>query len=344
MVIGWDIGGANVKAARLADASGAAAVVERPFALWRDPYRLAAILAEVADKLGRADAAAVTMTAELADCFATKRDGVVHVIDAFMGVFPLLPTWIFGVDGRFRTAAKARLEPGRVAAANWMASALMVARSRPDAIFVDVGTTTADIIPIAGGRVCARGRTDTGRLRSGELVYTGVLRTPVCAVTRTVPLRGRRCRVAAEHFAIAADAHRWLGRIDDDQYTCETPDGRGRGRDAAGARLARMICADAGALRDEDITAIAEHVARAQVQQIANGIHQVVRRLADAPPAVAIVAGSGSFLAADAARSCGLAVSSLAETLGPDTARALPATAVASLLIEMLSVSPHTHA
>src|SRR5262245_54654637 len=219
-VVGWDVGGANVKAARLDDGEELARVVERPFALWRDPDGLPAVLAEIAASLGGAqDRMGLTMTAELADCFATRSSGVAFVVDSMCRAFPSARLRVFGVDGRFRSPAAARRSPLRVAAANWMASSTLVAESFPDALFLDVGSTTCDVIRIAGGKVVARGRTDAGRLRRGELVYTGALRTPVCAVVRTLPWRGRRCRVAAELFAIAADAHLWLGSIAERDYT-----------------------------------------------------------------------------------------------------------------------------
>ena len=158
------------------------------------------------------------MTAELADCFANKREGVAGVLDAFGQAFPDVEPWVYGTDGIFRSAAAARRQPYRVAAANWMASATLVSKTVPDALFLDVGSTTTDIIPIVGGQVVARGKTDPARLRSGELVYTGVLRTPVAAIVRRVPFNGRRYRVAAEYFAASADAHLWLNRIDE----CDT--------------------------------------------------------------------------------------------------------------------------
>ncbi|HSB62124.1 MAG TPA: hydantoinase/oxoprolinase family protein, partial [Vicinamibacteria bacterium] len=187
-------------------------------------------------------------------------------------------------------------------------------------------------IPIVAGRVAARGWTDPARLRTGELVYSGALRTPVCAIVRSVPLRGRRCRVAAEHFAIAADVHLWLGRIEEGDYSCETADGRGRSRSEAGARLARMVCADLEMLSPADITALAEHVARAQVRQIASGVRQVMRRLGPAGPRVAVLAGQGTFLARAAAEEVGLATRDMAAEFGPAAARAAPAAAVAYLL------------
>jgi probable H4MPT-linked C1 transfer pathway protein len=200
---------------------------------------------------------------------------------------------------------------------------------------LDVGSTTTDVIPIVGGEVAVGGRTDPARLRSGELIYTGALRTPVCAIVRWVPLDGHRCSVAAEHFAVAADVHLWLGRIDEKDYTCETPDGRGRSRREAGARLARMVCADQEMLGHGDITAIAEHVAQAQVRQIAAGIRQVKRRLGQDCPRVAVLAGQGTFISRAAAEAVGIATRDMAEHVGPAAARAAPAAAVACLLAAM---------
>lgn len=331
-VLGWDIGGANLKVARVVDGAVVAAV-EEPFALWREPGRLPAALARLAARVdGGASAMAVTMTAELADCFATKREGVTFVLDALRTAFPGREPRIYGVDGRFHGPDAARRTPLLVAAANWAAAAAFVARQHGDALLIDVGSTTTDIIPLVSGRVAARGRSDAARLMSGELVYTGVLRSPVMSIVRRVPLRGRWCRVAAEHFAIAADVHCWLRHIPPEAYRCETPDGRGVGRRDAAARIARMVCADLEMLAPRDITRIARHVARVQHARIVAAIRQVLSRLGAEAPRVALAAGAGAFLARDAARAAGLEAIDLAATLEPVAARALPAAAVAWLL------------
>jgi uncharacterized hydantoinase/oxoprolinase family protein len=135
---------------------------------------------------------------------------------------------------------------------------------------------------------------------------------------------------------VAADAYRWLGRIAEADYTCETPDGRGRSRLEAGARLARMVCADPETLGDDEITAIAAHVARAQTRQIAGAIRQVTRRLGRDAPGVALVAGGGAFLGRAAAERSGLAMCEPDGALGGRAGRAAPAVAVACLLWERL--------
>ena len=335
-ILGWDVGGANIKAVRIqGDGRSDPAVIERPFPLWRKPDRLSDVLVEIADSMGGAGLfgdMAVTMTAELADCFASKGEGVVFVLDAFRSAFPGIELRIYGVDGQFRSGESARAEPYQVAAANWMATATLVSREFPDTIFIDVGSTTTDIIPIVGSRVAARGLTDTERLTTGELVYTGALRTPVCAILQSAPLGGGECRVAAEHFAVAADAHLWRGRIEESEYTCETPDGRGRSRAEAGARLARMVCADLEMLDEDDIAALARKVAEAQVRQILGGIRQVMRRLGPEVGSTAVLSGCGTFLARDAAQQAGLTIHLMADHPGSAAARSGPAAAVAYLL------------
>jgi hypothetical protein len=200
----------------------------------------------------------------------------------------------------------ARAEPLACAAANWMATAIVVARSLPDAILVDCGGTTTDLIPIAGGTVIAEGRTDVERLLAGELVYTGALRTNIAAVLSHVPIGGRPCPVTSELFAIAADAHLLRGSLSPEHCTCSFPDARGTSPGEVRSRLARVVCADPEQLADGDLEAIAGAVAEAQLASITAALARVAARLGPGVPVVAV--GVGAFLAREAATRCGLAV------------------------------------
>jgi uncharacterized hydantoinase/oxoprolinase family protein len=93
-----------------------------------------------------------------------------------------------------------------------------------------------------------------------------------------------------------------------------------------------MVCGDLEMLGPADVTAIAEHVARAQVRQIVSGIRQVRRRLGAGCPRTAVLAGQGDFLARAAAEEAGLVPCDLEARLGPRWTRAAPAAAVAHLL------------
>ncbi|MFN2432690.1 MAG: hydantoinase/oxoprolinase family protein [Gemmatimonadota bacterium] len=326
--IGWDVGGANLKAVRL-QTGAPARCLEVPFETWRAPEALSSELAAMARDLGPAGRHAVTMTAELADCFASKRDGVAAVLESLEAAVGRAPLRVFTTTGRFTSARRAAANPLEVAGANWCASATWLAAREPAGVLADVGSTTTDLVPFAGGRLLARGRTDTERLVRGELVYTGAQRTPVCAILRTAPLRGRQCPVAAEHFAVSADAHLWLGDLAAAGYRCATPDGGPVTRAGAAARLARVVCGDLELLGDEDVGAIARAVAGAQVRAIAAALARVCRLLPGEP--AVFTSGSGAWLAERAAERRGLEVTRLDERLG-EIARMLPAFAVARLL------------
>lgn len=272
---------------------------------------------------------AVTMTAELSQMFRTKREGVAFVLDAMSAAFPSSAIRVFTTDGRFVDVAEARATPLSVAAANWTATATFVARRHRDAVLVDIGTTTADVIPIAGGVVVADGRTDPDRLASGELVYTGALRTPAEAIASHVVVGGRRVAVSAEGFALSGDVHVWRGDLAPSDYTVPTPDGRPPTREFAGERLARLICADREMLDEARVSEIADGLAAAQIEAVAGAIERVAAHRQPHGPAV--VTGLGAFIAASAAARAGLHVVPLAKDLGEDASRFAPAAAVALL-------------
>ena len=294
-----DIGGANTKA--WLDGSA----ISRPVEIWRDPEGLVAVLREI----GTADAVAVTMTAELSDAFRTKREGVAFVLDAVEEVYG--DPRVLTTAGELISVEQARARPWDVAAANWVATALAVAEEHPDALLIDVGSTTADVIPIAAGRIAASGRNDLERLLAGELVYTGALRTNLAAIAARVPVRGGWCPVASELFAISGDVHLVLGHLE--AYDGPTPDGRPATVEFARERIARLVCSDVDQLEDAEIDAIAAYLHGEQVRRI----EEAARRQPDAP---VVAAGSGAFLAREVAARLGRPVTDTA--WGPASALA----------------------
>jgi (4-(4-[2-(gamma-L-glutamylamino)ethyl]phenoxymethyl)furan-2-yl)methanamine synthase len=333
-IIGWDIGGVNTKAARLRPNSGTPSVhtVCLPYEIQRQPRDLTATLAAAARQLDSRpeDRHAVTMTAELSQTFRSKREGVDYILGALEATLPGRRLQVYSIAGRFVSANEARSLPLTVAASNWAATANWVAQSIPTCLLIDIGSTTTDLIPILDGKVVAQGRTDPERLLSGELIYTGALRTPAEAVARSVPLWGGSAGVSADGFALIGDAHLWMKRIRAADYTCATPDGRPATREYAGERLARMVCGDRDMLDEAAIDTIAATLASAQLATIVKAL----RRLRAEWPRItsAVVAGLGDFIAVEAARDAGLAVHHLADWAGEAGSRVAPAAAVAWLL------------
>lgn len=331
---GLDVGGANLK---LAD--GALAAHARYFPLWQRPHDLPAALSDLCAAAPPSAGLAVTMTGELADCFSTKAEGVAAIVAAAQVAAAGRPLWFYAVGGIWLSAAEAVAAPLAIAASNWHALARFAGRFAPrgSGLLVDIGSTTSDVIPLNDGRPVAIGATDPQRLLHGELRYTGVERSPLCAVTRTLPWRGGDCPLAQELFATTWDAYLTLGDLPEQPDSAHTADGRPATRAAAHDRLARSICADRSQFDAADALAAARVVAAAQQADIAAAVRGVVARQASRPTA-AIVSGSGEFLARRVVEEAlPLAdVISLTQRLGPELSRCAPAHAVAVLAGEEL--------
>ncbi|NDV19443.1 hypothetical protein GO013_08440 [Pseudodesulfovibrio sp. JC047] len=314
-ILGLDIGGANVKAARLdRDQHGvfSARVASAPLEVWRDPSLLVGELLALGRELHAETCAfvALTLTAELCDSFVTKREGVTFICASVRQAFPDLAVFVLDVmTGQWVPLAQEIDAPLRFAANNWMASALLAVQSHPNALLIDIGSTTSDIIPLVDGRVAARGRTDTDRLRYGELVYCGALRSNPNTVVQTVPVHGDLCRVADERFSFMADVHLLLGHITEAEYTCATADGRGTSLKEAHMRLARLVCADSEMLGLSDIRGIARAVYEAQLHGVVTAALQVLSGVdSEQRPETVLAAGSGAFVAAEAGSRLGMNV------------------------------------
>jgi probable H4MPT-linked C1 transfer pathway protein len=322
-VLGLDVGGANLKAAHT---DGSARGV--PFALWKQPAALAGRLRELVASFPPFERVAVTMTGELCDCFPTKREGVRHILDAVAAAAGSTAVRVYRTDGRFVGLDEAHADPLPAAAANWLALATFAGRFAPagPALLVDVGSTTADLVPLRDGVPVPTGRTDTERLKSGELVYTGVRRTPACAL---LGLGG-----AAEFFATTLDVYLLLGLIPEDPGDTDTADGRPATRAHAHARLARMVCGDAETVTHNRVVSLARRLSLVQQQALDRAARQLAAK--HGPPHTLVLSGSGEFLAGLVFPAHTGPVVSLGERLGPDRSAAACAYAVAVLLREAM--------
>ena len=222
-IIGWDVGGAHLKAARL-EGGRLVGVVQLPCTLWLGLEHLDRALDEALSRMGGADAHAVTMTGELVDLFPERAEGVRALTDLLARRLGGLRIWA-GALG-FLRPERARDEARAVASANWLASVAWAARCMPEGLFADIGSTTTDLVPFARGESRHRGATDAERLAESELIYTGAVRTPLMAVAQSIPFRGRPQGVMAEYFATIADAHRVRGALPEGLDLHETADRR----------------------------------------------------------------------------------------------------------------------
>lgn len=332
----FDIGGANIKAASaLIDESGALSdlrAMSLPFALWKSPCDLVSHLRSIQATLGNCEAMAFTMTAELCDCFATRREGVVFILDEITRLAGDVAVRFWSTQQGFVDPAAARNDWIAIASANWHAQASALARQYPHglSLMLDVGSTTSDIVKLQNGEVKPIGLTDAQRLCSGELVYTGARRTPLMAVMNEWAEGSHVQPLMAERFATMADVHLLRGDLPEDENDCDTADEKPMIFQHAASRILRMIGSDLSIDLVETAKLWSDRFAAQQIKQISKAIALV---MVDDSPDRVLVSGSGAFVAERVAKQSlsGCELVHWAQSLSPQASDA--ACAVALLLL-----------
>jgi (4-(4-[2-(gamma-L-glutamylamino)ethyl]phenoxymethyl)furan-2-yl)methanamine synthase len=250
-VIGWDVGGAHLKAALVDQHGNLIDVIQTACPLWKGLHELEMAFKAVIDQWGEASRThGITMTGEMADCFASRREGVLAIAKVaqshlqgkllfYAGPKSLIPMEQLDIDWT------------SVASLNWYASVEWMASKIDDALIIDIGSTTTDILTIHQGKPAINGFNDADRLALGELLYMGVIRTPLMALTNQIEFEHRRINIAAEYFATVADVFRLTQEISEQDDLGKTADGMGKSIPESARRLARMIGCDSD---QEDLT------------------------------------------------------------------------------------------
>lgn len=296
-VFGWDIGGAHVKAVRFA-AGGVADAMQWPCPLWQGEHELQQVFARAHDRWPdlREHPHALTMTGEMVDHFAQREDGVARIAALAAAVLPQLRC--FAGDAGWVAAEDAAPHWHTIASANWLATARHAAQALPAAegLLVDIGSTTTDLIGFRHGRVLGASRRDADRLASGELVYHGVVRTPLCALGPRIVWRGTPLNVMNEWFATTADVYRLTGELDERHDQHPAADRGPKTVAGSTARLARMVGLDARDGSAADWQAFARAWRAAQTGLLRAEVARVAAAHGLRAGAVAVAAGCGAFL------------------------------------------------
>ncbi|HMK53310.1 MAG TPA: hydantoinase/oxoprolinase family protein [Methanobacteriaceae archaeon] len=336
-IAGLDIGGANTDLAVVEFSSSGDITNIRTdceyLPMWMEKENLGQVIRNMlGPDFDELDAIGVSMTAELVDAYSTKREGVLDITHKIREVMKV-PVGFVGQNGvmNYHQVLESPLE---VAAANWIATAPLAAMMAPNSILIDTGSTTTDIIPIKDSQECAKGRSDLERLATGELVYTGVLRTNVATLVDKIPLNDVIYRVASELFAITADVHMVLGNIKTEDYTCSTPDGSGDSRIECMQRIARVLCADLELLKEKEIEEIAGFIYQKQIDEVSKALLEVSRRN-NIDEVVATGLGM-DLIGKKAAQNIGLKVTCMDELLTREECTVAPAVGTALLMEEFL--------
>ncbi len=339
-IAGWDIGGAHVKLAVLDESGRILQTAQRACPLWKGVDYLQRTLTELSSQFDLQHCRhALTMTGELADCFSSREQGVNAIVEAVCEHFDREQVSVFAGQRGF--LAVAQIRPAiymAIASANWLASVQLVAKRQANALFVDIGSTTTDILLIENSQLKVQGFTDYQRLVSGELVYTGIVRTSVMAIAQDAEFKGQHMGLMAEHFATMADVYRLTGDLNEAHDQSDTADGAEKTPKASALRLSRLTGYE---FYPSDMPLwldFAEQLKARQKQKIRQACQRQIQRADEYSGLVVVGAGVGRFLLREIAHDLNIGYvdfSALFQTAGKsqnlDAGDCAPAAAVAYL-------------
>ena len=285
-ILGFDIGGANTKAALLQIENGnihkSFSYIEY-FPFWEKTlHDIPAMFARVVEKLiiqnnlvlRDVTFISITITAELSDAFQTKREGILTILSALGQIFEKGKLFFVNNKNKFCSFDQVKLDPISVAAANWVSTSLFLGKFVPKCILIDAGSTTIDVIPILNSVPVSRGKNDVERLMNRELIYTGGLRATIPSITHFLPYKDKMVRISFEKFALVSDVHRILKNISETEYINDTADNRSKTLKDCYARLARMICMDLESISVKELDKIAKYIYNKQIEMISDDIKE----------------------------------------------------------------------
>ena len=340
-ITGWDIGGAHLKIARADHHGNLISVLQIPCPLWQGMEYLDQAIQSVHQQLGNQyDLAAITMTGELVDLFPDRQTGVKQILDCINKFIPKENSFIYAGKLGWLDPSSSEHNWLHIASQNWQASANFVSKKIANGLFVDIGSTTCDIIPIKQGRVIASGFTDQQRQTSRELLYTGAIRTPLIALSNIAPFHGELVSLAAEVFATTGDCWCLLDQLSADAIQDISADGKPWHKEDCARRLARLLGADAIETDQAQWQQLAQWFALQQVHQINNACLQVLSAHPSLTSDYPIIgAGIGRFIVQQCAQHLGrdyIDFSSLVSPPSDAAADHAPAIAVALLAQQQL--------
>lgn len=287
----------------------------------------------------------VTMTGELVDFFESRDDGVEKIIQTMQANLVVKNMSIYaGLEGFVLVSEVRQPHYDFIASANWLASASLVAKQLKAGLFIDIGSTTTDILVLAEHQVQAIGLTDYQRLVSDELVYTGIIRTAVMAVAQQALFRGKSMGLMAEYFATFADVYRLTGELNEAHDQTDTADGAEKTLLASAKRLSRMTGYEYSEGDQEIWVQFAENIKDQQKDKIKQACRKHLERNLISKGDYFIGAGVGRFLVKQLADELGYPyvdfsdlIQPSSQNIGADLADCAPAVAVAKLYAQTIN-------
>lgn len=276
--IGWDIGGAHTKYTINSKALVKPDSIIIPLQLWKSLEPLKKLINDIYDKYSHRYTIinGLTMSGEMCDSFNNREEGVKKILSLFNR----------GSSKNYIYTSKHGIVPMNkyknckyIASMNWHIIASYVKNIYKNVIAIDLGSTTTDIILIKNYKCINQRIDDHTGLKSSELIYTGVLRTPIFSVVKSISYNRQIYNLIPENYATMADIYRVLGVIGSQEDYSTTADGRSKSQLNSFMRVSRLLGLDYTSKYKKLILGLSRKIMSEHYDQIRYNIHSHITKL-----------------------------------------------------------------
>ncbi len=279
--IGWDIGGAHTKYTISSNNSVKSVSYIVPLQLWKSLDPLKELINDIHDKYNMSYTIinGFTMSGEMCDIFTNREEGVKKILSLFNRSLSknYIYTSKYGI-----IPIKKYINYEYIASMNWHIIAYYLKDFYKNIIAIDTGSTTTDIMLIKNNKCINQRVDDHSGLKSTELMYTGILRTPIFSVVKYISFNRQKYYLIPEYYATMADIYRVLGVIEPKEDYSATADGRSKSQLNTFIRISRSLGFDYTSKYKKLILGLARKIMSEHLHQISYNIHgHVIKRFSD---------------------------------------------------------------
>ena len=235
--LGIDIGGAHLKCIGLNKKKEIKLVDYTSYKIWSSSNQLETNLQNLSNKIRSNETiCGITMSAELCDIFPNRENGVKELTKLCK---------ILKFNKSYYTCSKPifSLNPkaSEIMSMNWHSIGRLCEKKIKDCIIIDFGSTTTDFICIKNFKFINKYFTDFSRLNNHELLYTGIVRTPIFSLLKKIIINKNNYYLIPEYFSDMSDIYRIKKILSKDIDLDDTSDGRGKSQIESKIRVSNIL-------------------------------------------------------------------------------------------------------
>ena len=269
--LGIDIGGAHIKIVGLDKQKKIILVKYIKFYFWKNKAKLFKFFDFINSISTPHTKIGITLTAELCDIFETRIDGFKKIYNECKR---LKNKFFFYTSSKEVFTVKSNTK--KIISMNWHATGKFISKNLSNAVIVDFGSTTTDIICIKNKIIKNLSFDDFSRLKNNELIYTGLTRTPIFGIMNELSLNGINYPVIPEFFSSMSDVYRINKSLDKILDIDDTADNTEKNLNQSFIRVARNFGFDFDKSNKELLKKISRKLINCQMNKIAVSLDKLI--------------------------------------------------------------------